>query len=284
MMLLHGLKERGKIIMKKSLRILAALVLLAVLLPLVPASAAEQGWYVVESTSPYGYCYLYSKPSDITGRNMGRYNNGEKVYVWEYYGGRQGKYNYCYVETEDGKWGYMHDYSLIPYQEAALEYATCRAPEYVVYSTEPYDYCYLYSEASDNKGINLGRYNNYEIVKVIEYNGGREGQWNYCKVITRSNQVGYIHDYALIPLEDMVFDYLSCTAPEYYIYSTEPYGYTYLYSEASDNTGINLGRYNNFNRVKVINYNGGQEGKWNYCFVITRDNKLGYMHDYALRK
>jgi hypothetical protein len=78
-------------------------------------------------------------------------------------------------------------------------------------------------------------------------------------------------------------DYVPCRAPEYVIYSTEPYGYCYLYSEASDNTGINLGRYNNFNRVKVINYNGGQEGKWNYCFVITRDNKLGYMHDYALK-
>ncbi|MBE5786855.1 MAG: hypothetical protein E7324_04860 [Clostridiales bacterium] len=270
--------------MKKMWKSIAALLLaLTTLLTVLPAYAGGQGWYVVESTSPYGYCYLYSKPSDNTGRNLGRYDNGELVYVWEYYGGQEGKWNYCYVETQDGKWGYIHDYSLTPYHQTATDYASCTAPQYVVYSTDPYGYCYLYSEPSDINGINLGRYNNYEIVKVLDYWGGQQGKWNYCKVITQKNKVGYIHDYALVPIDQMVFDYASCNAPVYYVYSTDPYGYCYLYSEPSDNTGINLGRYENYAKVKVIDYYGGQEGKWNYCLVITQKNKLGYMHDYVLK-
>ena len=53
------------------------------------ASASTAGWYVVHSDSPKGYCYLYSQPStqDGVSRNLGRYDNGEYVYVLEYYGG-----------------------------------------------------------------------------------------------------------------------------------------------------------------------------------------------------
>ena len=38
---------------------------------------------------------------------MGRYNNGSLVRLLEYYGGQDGKYNYCLVQTMDGKTGYM---------------------------------------------------------------------------------------------------------------------------------------------------------------------------------
>ena len=107
--------------MKKTIgRLLLVMLVLSMALPVVSASASGQGWYVVESTSPYGYCYLYSLPSDVNGRNLGRYNNGSLVYVWNYYGGQQGRFNYCYVETQDGKWGYMHDYSLTPYKQTAI--------------------------------------------------------------------------------------------------------------------------------------------------------------------
>ena len=78
---------------------LALLLVMSALLPAVSAQASGEGWYVVESTSPYGYCYLYSRPSDIEGRNLGRYDNGSLVYVWDYYGGQQGKWNYCHVES-----------------------------------------------------------------------------------------------------------------------------------------------------------------------------------------
>ena len=36
-------------------------------------------------------------------------------------------------------------------------------------------------------------------------------------------------------------------------------------------------------KVKVIEYYGGQEGQFNYCLVITQKNKIGFIHDYALR-
>ena len=98
--------------MKKWIVMLLALCLLLTLW--VTASADGYGWYVVESTSPYGYAYLYSNASDRNhlSRNLGRYDNGSYVYVINYYGGQDGRYNYCYVRTVDGRVGYMHDYAL----------------------------------------------------------------------------------------------------------------------------------------------------------------------------
>ena len=96
-------------------RLLLVALLISIALPMGAAQALGSGWYVVDSTSPYGYCYLYSKASDSSGRNLGRYDNYETVKVIEYYGGQQGKYNYCYVITHDNKLGYIHDYSLRRY-------------------------------------------------------------------------------------------------------------------------------------------------------------------------
>ena len=98
--------------MKKMIAMLFALGLLLSLWTV--ASAESSGWYVVESTSPYGYAYLYSAASDRDhlSSNLGRYDNGALVYVVNYYGGQDGKYNYCYVRTVDGRVGYMHDYAL----------------------------------------------------------------------------------------------------------------------------------------------------------------------------
>ncbi|MBQ4640934.1 MAG: hypothetical protein IJB69_10540 [Clostridia bacterium] len=44
-----------------------------------------------------------------------------------------------------------------------------------------------------------------------------------------------------------------------------------------------MGKYEKGVVVKVIEYYGGNHGKFNYCYVITQDDKLGYMHDYALQ-
>ena len=102
--------QKGVCIMKRFFSALIVLMLLILALPIC-AAAEDAGWYVVESTSPYGYAYLYSNASDRDhlSRNLGRYDNGESVYVIDYYGGRDGKYNYCYVRTQEGKIGYMHD-------------------------------------------------------------------------------------------------------------------------------------------------------------------------------
>ena len=97
-------------------RILIAILCLTLLSPALftPVLAEGAGWYVVDSRSPKGYCYLYSNPSslDEISRNLGRYDNGEYLYVLEYYGGQDYQNNYCYVLTQDGKYGFVHDYVL----------------------------------------------------------------------------------------------------------------------------------------------------------------------------
>ncbi len=183
--------------MKRILTFVLALMLLTLALP---ASADGEGWYVVNSSSPNGYTYLYSNASDRDGIsvNRGRYNNGEKVYVWEYHGGQDGKYNYCRVETVDGKTGYMHDYALTPYYGANP--TDTGEGWYVISSTRPNGYAYLYSAPSDrsSKGYNKGPYNNGELVYVLDYYGGQDGSYNYCHVKTQDGKTGYMHDSALV--------------------------------------------------------------------------------------
>ena len=183
--------------MKRCFSALIVLMLVILALP-VCAAAQDAGWYVVESTSPYGYAYLYSNASDRDhlSRNLGRYDNGESVYVIDYYGGRDGKYNYCYVRTQDGKYGYMHDYSLrSSTDESGLGW-------FRVESSSPRGYTYLYSAASDRDHLsrNLGRYDNGALVYVVEYYGGQDGKYNYCYVRTQDGKIGYMHDYSLTPV------------------------------------------------------------------------------------
>ena len=279
--------------MKRFLSAVLCLTLLLVLAAPLCAFAAGPGWYEVNSSDPYGYCYLYLEPSD-SSRNLGRYDNGTRVYVQNYNGGKEGKYNYCRVQTMDGKTGYMHDYALTPVPYASSSspssssssdyFDSARAYDlYVVSSDDPVGYCYLYSQPSDRDEIsrNLGRYDNGAYVYVLEYYGGRDGNFNYCRVQTMDGKTGYMHDYALTPYADVV------DANVYVVSSSDPYGYCYLYSMASDRNELgsqNLGRYDNGTRVYVLEYWGGQDGSYNYCRVKTMDGKFGYMHDYALRK
>lgn len=264
--------------------ILCLSMLLVLALPLT-ASADGQGWYIVESQEPKGYAYLYSRASDRyeVSENLGRYNNGSYVYVINYYGGRDGRYNYCYVQTQDGKTGYMHDYALVRYYGDV--WAENGEGWYIIASVEPDGYTYLYSNASDRDEVseNLGRYNNNQLVYVLDYYGGRDGAFNYCYVRTATGQTGYMHDYVLWRYGDSTTD---PKAGWYTVASESPKGYCYLYTAASDRYGIseNRGRYNNGEQVYVLSYYGGQDGKYNYCYVLTQSGKAGYMHDYALQR
>lgn len=105
-----------------------------------------------------------------------------------------------------------------PFLYGRKEYDYCLAPEYCVDpEEEPWNYCYLYSKASDINGRNLGRYEKGEVVKVIKYYGGNHGRFNYCYVITKDNKLGYIHDYALKPIEESPAYY------EKYILNSNPW-------------------------------------------------------------
>lgn len=98
--------------------------------------------------------------------------------------------------------GYTYD-PQNPFLYGIQEYDYCLAPEYCVDpDADPMNYCYLYSKASDINGRNMGRYEKGETVKVINYYGGNHGKWNYCYVITKDNKLGYMHDYALKPIEE----------------------------------------------------------------------------------
>lgn len=89
-----------------------------------------------------------------------------------------------------------------PFLYGRQEYNYCEAPEYMVDPTQkPWNYCYLYDKPSDINGSNMGRYEKGEVVKVIKYHGGNHGKFNYCYVITKDNKLGYMHDYALKPVE-----------------------------------------------------------------------------------
>ena len=263
--------------MKRIFTFLLTLTLLCALLPL-HAGASGEGWYMVQSNSGYTYLYTNASDRDEISRNLGRYNNGDLVYVLDYYGGQDGKYNYCHVQTQDEKTGYMHDGALTPYYGTPA--ATSAAGWYEVSST----YTYLYSKASDRDEIsrNLGRYNRGEHVFVLDYYGGQDGKYNYCHVQTQDGKTGYMHDGALRRFYGSVAE--EGGTGWHTVESTSPRGYTYLYSKASDRDAIsrNLGRYNNGELVYVLEYYGGQDGKYNYCHVQTQDGKTGYMHDYSL--
>ncbi len=184
-------------------RILIIALCLLMALPLT-GFAASEGWYQVASTSPNGYCYLYSNPtsSDADSVNLGKYVNGQTVYVMDYYGGN----GYCFVRTQEGKTGYIRATSLT--YAGWSNWDETNPGWFKVASYDPYGYCYLYSAASDRDGVseNLGEYRNGALVYVMDYYGGQEGKYNYCRVRTRDGKVGFMHDYALTPYDGYVDD------------------------------------------------------------------------------
>lgn len=57
-----------------------------------------------------GYCYVYDQPSSTRGNNLGRFNNGTRVDVYDYVNG------WYYVSGYNSKgayiYGYVHDWAL----------------------------------------------------------------------------------------------------------------------------------------------------------------------------
>lgn len=154
--------------MKKIVSLLLLAVLLAALLPTAMAdSIFNYSLYRVMSKNPNGYCYLYSEPSSITGTNLGRHENGEYVGMISQTNG------YCYVYCSNGKYGYIHD-------DALMRVTWVRNPWYIVSSTEPMGYCYLYSEASSVNGMNLGRYDNGELIEIIDWDADENYAYVCC--------------------------------------------------------------------------------------------------------
>lgn len=182
----------------KKIALVLALVMLFSLASLTVAGAASYQEYVVDASR--GYCYLYSNASDRDGvsKNLGRYDNGEPVFVIRSNAGRDGSYSYHLVVTHDDKVGYMHDYELRSTSRWSED-----ADWYVV-DVKIRSYCYLYSGPSDRDGVNknMGDYKNGTLIQVLDKNGGRDGKYTYCYVRTPDGRYGYIHDYELTNIRD----------------------------------------------------------------------------------
>ena len=225
-------------------RLLSLTLLCALLLSLAPAALADTysyldnyPEYVVESYQPNGYCYLYSEPSDITGRNLGDHKNGEIVKVIAY----DSQHGYYFVVCSNGKTGYIHDYALKPYGD------TLKRNRYRVYSLiEPNGYCYLYDQPSDNRGKNMGKYENGEYIQIVDWDASEEYASVYCE---RTKKYGYMRKTCLV--KDSEYKPLDFYAV---VDSVDPYGYCYLYSEPSDIYGQNRGRHNNGEWVRVVDW------------------------------
>lgn len=251
--------------------ILCLTMLFSLALPLC-ASADGTGWYIVDSESPRGYCYLYSNPTsqDNVSRNLGRYDNGEYVYVLDYYGGN----GYCYVSTQDGKTGYMGAKALTRYYGDV--WADSAPGWFLIASRSPQGYCYLYSEPSsrDGVGYNKGRHDNGEMVYVL--NAQADNGFFYVR--TQEGETGYIGASALLRVSDILED----PTAGWYMVASAKRSYCYLYSKASsmDSVSRNLGRYDNGELVYVVDF----EGENGYSYVFTRDGKTGFIATSALQR
>ena len=218
--------------------------------------------YKVESYSPNGYCYLYSEPSDITGRNLGRYNNGAFLKVVEY----DYKDGYAYVVCTDGKVGYVHNYSITPYKD------TTGRVLYRVYSTEPKGYCYMYDQPSSIKGRNMGRYDNGAIVQIVDWDASDD----FAQVrIWNDGKYGYIRKSCMVLASDKLpYDDVA------YVNSVQPKGYCYQYDRPSSINGKNLGRHNNGEKVYVIDWDVDAT----FALVECENGKIGYINKACLSR
>ncbi len=256
---------KGDTNMKK--RLISWALLCALLLTLSPQALAysysdDLPEYIVESFEPNGYCYLYDKPSDVNGRNLGRHDNGEIVKVIAY----EQSAGYYFVVCSNGKTGYIHDYALQPYGD------TLKRTRYRVYSIDPEGYCYMYDKASDINGRNMGKYTNGEYIQIVDWEASRDYAAVYSE---RTKKNGYIRKACLVKEEDYKpLDFYAV------VDSTDPYGYCYLYSEPSDIYGMNRGRHDNGEWVRVVDWDADEV----FCFVeCPKDNKMGYIRKTCLR-
>ena len=173
--------------MKKLVSVLLLAALIAALIPCAMAdSIYNYSLYEVRSFNPNGYCYLYDRPSSSQGRNLGRHENGELVGVIGYTDEHGGFY---YVYCANGKYGYIHADALI----AAGHYSS---NEYCVVASER-TYCYLYDQPSSVYGRNLGRYENGEIIEILDWYADDDYAQVRC---VRTDKIGYIRKTNLCPL------------------------------------------------------------------------------------
>lgn len=242
-------------------KICSVLLLACLMLTLLPTAMAAST-YVIQSSEPQGYLYLYDKASSTYGNNLGAYYNNTTVQVINWYGGNE----FALVRTPDGRKGYMNHNYLYTQEEIDAR------PVFTVNSLEPAGYCYMYDRDSSTYGKNLGRYNDGEKMQIIGYN--TKHTWAYVYSVT-TGKIGWIVLKSLTETETRPIEG-TC-----YVDSIDPMGYCYMYDKPSSTNGKNLGRFNDFDSFDIIDWNADR----NYALVRShKNNKIGYVRKGCLVK
>ena len=249
-----------------------------------------EDWYYVDSVYPenHTYSYIYDQPSDMKGKNLGRVDDGESVYVYYLSYSGNWTYAYCKYTTNTGRTikGYVH------FENLTTDYRPTDG-WYCIDSITPSNcnYSYIYDQPSDINGDNLGRVDDGECVYF--YYVSDNGKWAYCAYEDVGRTIkGYIHYENLVPGGSPPdFDGEEedpWVSGWYYVDSIYPenHTYSYIYDQPSDINGNNLGRVNDGESVYV--YSLSYTGKWAYayCKYTTKTGKTikGYVHYENLRK
>lgn len=229
--------------------------------------------YAVYSTNPSGYCYMYDHPSnsDYDSNNLGRLENGEIVEMVDWYASRNG-FAQVY-SAKYGKYGYIRQDQLI--EEARYREVMTNREKYVIYSTNPSGYCYMYDHPSnsDYDSVNLGQFNNGEVVEMVDWYAGN----GFAQVYSpKTRMYGYIRQDQLV-MEDNYPPVQEFAV----VNSAQPRGYCYQYDQPSDIYGQNMGRHENGEYIIIINW----DADTTYALVqCCNNNQIGYIRKTCLTR
>ena len=118
----------------------------------------------------------------------------------------------------------------------------------------------------------MGKYTNGEYIQIVDWEASRDYAAVYSE---RTKKNGYIRKTCLVKEEEYKpLDFYAI------VDSTDPYGYCYLYSEPSDIYGMNRGRHDNGEWVRVVDWDADDV----FCLVeCPKDNRMGYIRKTCLR-
>ena len=142
--------------------------------------------YRVQSVSPKGHTYVYSKPTS-SGKLLADYKDGEYVVVFwteQGLGNKSSRWHYCL--GPDGEVGYIRANNLVFVPNTSF------AKTFVVASVHPVGYTYMYSKPTSS-GELIGTYYDGEIIKAFYTQQGKgdlESVWYFC--LAPDGGLGYI--------------------------------------------------------------------------------------------
>lgn len=216
-----------------------------------------------------GYCYCYDKESDVSGTNLGRFDDGD---VLEYIKtSANGKWIMVAGYNTRGRFicGYVHADCVsfdgdIPAATATPKSKSKSTPtptprkknydvdsDIIVEVDTSRGYCYCYEEDDDDSEI-LGRFNNGDEIEYLHSNS--DGGWFYVRGRNTKGKTikGYVRADTVVfepapfePEDDTTYMVIDCSA------KSCP-GYCYVYSEPSDTFGERLGRFDNGDIVEYV--------------------------------